>query len=74
VKMDRAVLRGADFSAANLRGGNLIGAIGQQACFDRADLSRARLSGVNLVSARNALPTLAREVTDQAAAPRTLRP
>jgi uncharacterized protein YjbI with pentapeptide repeats len=30
IKMDRAVLRGADFSEANLRGGNLIGAIAQQ--------------------------------------------
>src|SRR5256886_9809263 len=29
IKMDRAVLRGADFSEANLRGGNLIGAIAQ---------------------------------------------
>src|ERR1700747_2805570 len=44
IKMDRAVLRGADFSGANLQGANLIGAIAQQACFDRADLFRARLS------------------------------
>ena len=47
--MDRAVLRGADFTGAHLQSANLIGAILQEACFDRADLSRARLSGANLV-------------------------
>ena len=51
IKMDHAVLSGADFSGANLQGANLIGAIAQQARFDRADLSRAHLSGTNLVSA-----------------------
>ena len=49
IKMDRAVLRGADFTGAHLQSANLIGAILQEACFDRADLSRARLSGANLV-------------------------
>jgi uncharacterized protein YjbI with pentapeptide repeats len=38
IKMDRAVLEGADFSGANLRGANLIGTIAQQVRFDRADL------------------------------------
>jgi hypothetical protein len=45
IKMDRAVLRGADFTGAHLQNANLIGAILQEACFDRADLSRAHLSG-----------------------------
>src|SRR5712672_2740395 len=40
VKMDRAVLRGADFRGANLQSANMIGALAEQACFDRADLSR----------------------------------
>jgi uncharacterized protein YjbI with pentapeptide repeats len=44
IKMDRAVLKGADFCGAHLQSANLIGAILQEACFDRADLSRARLS------------------------------
>jgi uncharacterized protein YjbI with pentapeptide repeats len=49
VKMDRAVLRAANFGGAHLQ--SLIGAVLQEACFDGADLSRARLSGANLVSA-----------------------
>src|SRR5919198_659946 len=48
IKMDRAVLRGADFTGAYLQSANLIGAICQEACFDRADLSRARLTDANL--------------------------
>jgi hypothetical protein len=51
IKMDRALLSGADFTGAHLQSANLIGAIAERACFDRADLSRARLSGANLVSA-----------------------
>src|SRR5260370_35550850 len=51
IKMDRAVLSGADFTGAHLQSANLIGAIAERACFARADLSRARLSGANLVSA-----------------------
>jgi uncharacterized protein YjbI with pentapeptide repeats len=34
----------------HLQSANLVGALAEQACFDRADLSRARLSGANLVS------------------------
>jgi len=37
--MDRAVLKGADFSGAHLQSANLIGGILREACFDRADLS-----------------------------------
>src|ERR1700730_13748593 len=39
IEMDRAVLRGADFTDAHLRRANLIGAIAQEAHFDRADLT-----------------------------------
>src|SRR5215469_1725078 len=49
LKMDRAVLWGAYFSRSNLRGGNLVVAIGPQARFYRADLSRVCLSGAGLV-------------------------
>src|SRR6476620_10954869 len=38
IKMDRAVLRGANFRGANLQSANMIGAILQEARFDRADL------------------------------------
>src|SRR6476659_1197248 len=41
IKMDRAVLRGADFTGAHLQRANLIGAISQEARFDRSDLSGA---------------------------------
>jgi uncharacterized protein YjbI with pentapeptide repeats len=51
IKMDCAVLNGADFTGARLQAANLVGAIAEQACFDRVDLSRARISGANLVSA-----------------------
>jgi hypothetical protein len=51
INMDRAMLRGADFTDANLQRANLIGAIAEEARFDRADLTGARLSGANLVSA-----------------------
>src|SRR5215469_12527424 len=51
IKMDRAVLKGANFIGARLQSANLIGAILQEARFDRADLSGARLSGANLFSA-----------------------
>src|ERR1700730_238150 len=51
IKMDRALLNGADFTGAHLQSANLIGAIAERACLDRADLSRARLSGATLVSA-----------------------
>jgi len=51
IKMDSALLSGADFTGAHLQSANLIGAIAERACFDRADLSRARLSGANFVSA-----------------------
>src|SRR5712664_2231101 len=51
IKMDRAVLRGADFTRAQLQRANLIGVISPEARFDRADLTGARLSGANLVSA-----------------------
>ena len=37
IKMDRAVLRGADFTGAHLQSANLVGALAEQACFDRAD-------------------------------------
>jgi hypothetical protein len=37
--MDRALLKGANFTGANLQSANLIGAILQEARFDRADLS-----------------------------------
>jgi hypothetical protein len=40
VKMDRALLSGADFAAAHLQAATLIGAIAERACFDRADPSR----------------------------------
>src|SRR5258708_32244429 len=59
IKMDRAVLRSADFMGARLQRANLIGAILQQARFDRADLSGARLGGANLRSARLANGRLA---------------
>jgi uncharacterized protein YjbI with pentapeptide repeats len=39
IKMDRAVLNGADFTGAHLQSPNLVGALTEQACFDRADLS-----------------------------------
>src|SRR5882762_1140227 len=51
IKMDRAVLKGTDFTGAHLQRANLIGAISEEARFDRADLSGARLSGTNLVLA-----------------------
>src|ERR1700724_700606 len=51
IKMDRAVLKGADFTGTHLQRATLIGVISQEARFDRADLSGARLSGANLVSA-----------------------
>ena len=51
IKMDRAVLKGADFTVAHLQRANLIGAMLQEARLDHADLSGARLSGANLVSA-----------------------
>ena len=51
IKMDRAVLKGANFIGARLQRANLVGAILQEARFDGADLSGARLSGANLVSA-----------------------
>jgi uncharacterized protein YjbI with pentapeptide repeats len=50
-RMDRAVLRGADFTGAQLQRATLIGVISQEARFDGADLSGGRLSGANLVSA-----------------------
>ena len=37
-------------TGAHLQSANLVGAIAERACFDRADLSRVRLSGANLVS------------------------
>ena len=63
IKMDRALLSGADFTGAHLQAANLAGAIAEQVCFDRADLSRARLSGANLVSAsfRKRLPRQGRD-------------
>src|SRR5262245_27353884 len=51
IKMDRAVLRDANFTGAHLQRANLIGVISEDARFDWADLSGARLSGANLVSA-----------------------
>ena len=42
IKMDRALLSGADFTGTHLQSANLVGALAEQACFDRADLSRAR--------------------------------
>src|SRR6266436_1385386 len=51
IRMDRAVLRGADFTRTQLQRATLIGVISQEARFDSADLSGARLSGANLVSA-----------------------
>jgi uncharacterized protein YjbI with pentapeptide repeats len=37
--MDRAVLRGADFTGTQLQRANLIGVISQEARFDRVDLT-----------------------------------
>src|SRR6266852_3041037 len=51
VKMYRAVLRGADFTGAHLQRANLIGAISQEARFDREALSGDSLSAGTLVSA-----------------------
>ena len=51
IKMDCAVLKGANFIGARLQSANLVGAILHGARFDGADLSGARLSGANLVSA-----------------------
>src|ERR1700739_1670494 len=45
IKMDRAVLEGADFTGTHLQRANLVGAILRGTRFDRADLSGARLSG-----------------------------
>src|SRR6202011_462523 len=39
IKMDRTLLSGADFTRAHLQSANLIGAVLQEACFDRGDLS-----------------------------------
>src|SRR5215510_15616995 len=39
IKMDRAVLRGADFTGAHLQRANLIGAISEEARFNKADLT-----------------------------------
>src|SRR5438309_5287780 len=36
IKMDRAVLRTADFTGAHLQAENIVGAIAERACFDRA--------------------------------------
>src|ERR1700749_3723375 len=36
IKMDRVVLRAADFTGAHLQSANLIGALAEQACFDCA--------------------------------------
>jgi len=59
--MDRAVLRGADFTGTQLQRANLIGVISQEARFDRADLSGARLSGANaLAISANSISALAR--------------
>src|ERR1700722_4813959 len=38
VKRDPPLLSGADFTGAHLQSANLIGAIAERACFDRADL------------------------------------
>src|SRR5215510_10740742 len=51
IKMDRAVLKGANFTGARLQRANLVGAIAQEARFDWADPSGARLSGANLILA-----------------------
>ena len=51
IKMDRAVIKGANFIETRLHSANLVGAILHGARFDRADLTGARLSGANLVSA-----------------------
>src|SRR5438309_11966997 len=37
IKMDRAMLRGADFTGTQLQRATLIGVISQEACFDRED-------------------------------------
>src|SRR5260370_7474119 len=44
IKMDRAVLSGADFPGTHLQSPTLIGAIPKRACFTRAYLSPARTS------------------------------
>src|SRR5215510_15494285 len=51
IKMDRAVLKGANFTGARLQRANLVGAIAQGARIDWADPSDARLSGANLILA-----------------------
>src|SRR5215510_12098922 len=51
IKMDRTVLKGANFTGARLQRANLVGAIAQEARFDWADPSDARLSGANLILA-----------------------
>ena len=55
IKMDRAVLSGADFSGTQPQSATLIGVISQEARFHRADLSGARMSGQT--SFRRALRT-----------------
>src|SRR5437762_11200143 len=62
VKMDPAVLRGADLTGAHLELRNLIGAVLEEARLDNADLSRARLSGANLASASLVNATLRRRI------------
>src|SRR6202008_2266965 len=37
IKMDRALLSGADFTGAQLQSANLLGAVAEQACLDRAN-------------------------------------
>jgi 2-methylcitrate dehydratase PrpD len=53
IKMDRALLSGADFTGAHLQSANLVGAIAEQACFDRDDTHLARI--IHATAAR--LPT-----------------
>ena len=45
VKMDRALLSGADLTGAHLQSANLIGAILQEACFDRGSIPGASERG-----------------------------
>ena len=52
IKLDHALLRGANLARADLQQANLVGADLEGACLTGADLGRARLSGTNLEGAK----------------------
>jgi uncharacterized protein YjbI with pentapeptide repeats len=55
IKMDRALLSGADFTGTHLQSANLVGALAEQACFDRAD-SRIRSQAARSAAVRMLWP------------------